>query len=116
MQLAKLPPPIEAPRSSLHNLCATFERDLKEWISGEFDKKTFVVKLGEADKEFLKDIKCSIARFGLADRDEEMAGVMAKTANDFLFENKGTLLITQFIDMSRRYASAGDPPSSQSQP
>jgi hypothetical protein len=83
-----LPPPIESPRSSLHNLCLAYERDLKERIKGEFNKKELVVMIAEADKEFLKDIKFSIAKFGLVDVDEEKATIMKRCANDFLFEKQ----------------------------
>lgn len=89
MRLAKLPPPIEAPRQSLHSLCVSFERDLKDWITGEGDKKDFVINIEKSDKQFLKEVKFSIATFGLADFDEEAAGTVKKVANDFLFENKG---------------------------
>jgi len=87
-KLGELPPPIEEPRSALHNLCIAFERDLKAWVTGDFDKKDFVVKLGKLDRDFLKNIKFSIAKFGLGDYDEEKEGVIRKCANDFLFEKQ----------------------------
>ena len=85
-KLGELPPLIETPRSSLHNLCLAFERELKEQIEGEFNKNQLVVMIAEADKEFLKDIKFSIAKFGLVDHDEEKTTIMKRCANDFLFE------------------------------
>jgi hypothetical protein len=88
-RLGALPPPIKAPRSCLHNLCIIFERDLKEWIGGEHNKKDLAVRIAEEDKKFLRDVKYSIAKFGLVDRDEEAARITTKCANDFLFQKQG---------------------------
>ena len=88
-RLAELPPPIEAPVTSLRSICFDFVRETKEWIRGHFDKRDLVVEIGEADKKFLKDIKYSIAKFGLADHDQERDNLQMKCANDFLFEKHG---------------------------
>jgi hypothetical protein len=99
-RLATLPPPIEAPRSALHNLCNAFEKDLKEFLEGDYNKKDLDVEIAAANKEFLRNVKFSIAEFGLADYDEIAAGITMKSANDFLFEKHGIQQFIKFLIIS----------------
>jgi hypothetical protein len=87
--LRALPHPIkEAPQHHLWKLCSDFNAQLMNYLKGENDQKDLAMKIAEADRRFLDSVKGGIAQFGLADHDEKQRGVLAKCANDFLFQKQ----------------------------
>ena len=79
------------PHLHLGQLCQDFVGAIVLAIKGGIEgTEELALTIGKADKRFKKGVLHSIAQFGLADHDEKEAGIVTKSATEFLMQGNFT--------------------------